>query len=177
MISHELIIQSNADGSYSLYKGINFKGYVVEKGFTYDMASIPKILQPLIAKDDLHFRRATAFHDMGYRYQIGKRDADRLLYDSAKEDGAPFWKLSFVMSGLKIGGWVAYRRHTKDHNARIQGFHAYSWAEQYASNPYHVGSRERAWWNWGWMNKRDNREALDIVGVIPMYPSHNNMIR
>lgn len=98
----------------------------VPKGFTTDLASVPRFLHHLISPSDL--RHASLPHDLIYGYagrvpgryftidQVEcsepwtRRDADRLFARIMREAGVPVWRRRAAYRGVRLGGFLRWRR-------------------------------------------------------------------
>ena len=86
---------------------------IAPKGMTTNYGSVPKILHNVLSptgKPTYGF----VIHD--HLYEIGtysKRISDGILNEAMKVLGVGWFKRSIIMSGLKIGGFVAWNKHRK----------------------------------------------------------------
>lgn len=84
--------------------------YVVPAGFVTDLASIPRILRPIFPVNDEH-RPAAALHDYLYASgEVPRNYADRLFLVAMRDIGVTGWKRLLLWGGVRIGGWVPWRR-------------------------------------------------------------------
>jgi hypothetical protein len=101
----------------------------VPAGFVTDYASVPRWL-PLtwmLVGDTAH--EAAVVHDYVYRTGIVSRAvADHLLHDAALEAGEPRWRAVLLYGGVRVGGWVAWRRYRRAGSATMGAVAPSSWA-------------------------------------------------
>lgn len=87
--------------------------YVVPRGFETDLASIPRILRWLLDQNGTS-RRAAVLHDYLYREQpVSRAIADEIFRRALQAEemiGPGRW---MYWSGVRFGGWLAWRRHAK----------------------------------------------------------------
>ncbi len=86
-------------------------------GKTTDLASVPKLLRPLIDDDEPGLRLAAMLHDAAYRnwpcfspVSLTRREADAMLFDVAVAQGLPAWKAWLVWYGVRLFGWRHWKR-------------------------------------------------------------------
>lgn len=92
---------------------------VVPAGFRCDLASVPRLLRLLFSPFGLH-QRAGCFHDVCYRVQHCRRfQADALFRSIMYDDRVPMLKRLTLYWGVRIGGWVAWRRNA-EHVAKFR---------------------------------------------------------
>lgn len=85
----------------------------VPAGFVSDLASIPRSLWILISPWDIALE--SLFHDVLYRTQPVKRVvADAALMSMLEERGSPWFVRWAVYSGVRMGGWIAWRDNAKE---------------------------------------------------------------
>lgn len=99
----------------------------IPAGFKSDLASVPRVLWSVLASPwDLAL--PALFHDLLYAQQIVKRRvADQTLLSMMEDRGVP-WPIRWtVYLGVRLGGWVAWRKHARELAARS--------AEQKGSEP------------------------------------------
>lgn len=82
----------------------------VDRGFTYDLASIPRALRWLVAPHEIGLA-APLVHDYLYRHGgVTRLEADRALLRLMIEDRVPPARRWMVYRGVRAGGWWAWRR-------------------------------------------------------------------
>lgn len=109
----DLIVKVNDDGrTYTLAKKLEYackrlgKTIEVPEGFITDLASIP------LLGNHRSWSRAAVIHDfLYYTNGISRLEADKVLAEAMKVLKVPFWRRALVISGLAIGGWLAWRKH------------------------------------------------------------------
>lgn len=88
------------------YRSTKGRIYLVPANFITDLASIPRLLQPFIAKDG-NSRRAAVLHDFRYCLKRGTRaEADALFHEALLADGVGTWTARLMWLGVRAGGWV-----------------------------------------------------------------------
>jgi len=95
----------------------------IEVGFKTDFASIPRffwrVLPPMGDGPKGAYGPATVIHDALYQRgevqgrPITRAYADGVLDEICKELGVSAWRRFLIRSGLRIGGWVVWRRYRK----------------------------------------------------------------
>ena len=86
---------------------------IAPKGMKTDYGSIPKILHNVLSPTG---KPTYGFVVHDYLYKIGtysKSISDGILNEAMKTLGVGWFKRSIIMSGLKVGGWVAWKKHRK----------------------------------------------------------------
>jgi hypothetical protein len=97
----------------------------VSKGFTTDLASIPRIARLVFPVNDLH-RPAAVVHDWLYVRQrmlhrpinshcwIKREDADRIFYELMLSLGVSRLKAWVMYRAVRVGGWVFFNRRARE---------------------------------------------------------------
>ena len=89
--------------------------HTAEKGFTTDFSSLPAPVRAFQTLEEV--AAAGTIHDKLYRTgKVSRRVADRIWREIAVA-GSPHaatWKAWLMWLGLRIGGWVAWRKHRKN---------------------------------------------------------------
>lgn len=89
------------------------KELVALKGMKTDYGSIPKILHSVLSPTGKP-TYAYVIHDMLYQDGIySKKVSDKILDEAMKILGTGWFKRKTIMTGLKIGGWVAWNKYRK----------------------------------------------------------------
>lgn len=87
--------------------------YLIPKGFETDLASIPRIFRWLLNQNG-GSRRPAVLHDYLYREQpVSRAIADEIFRRALQAEemiGPGRW---MYWSGVRFGGWLAWRRHAK----------------------------------------------------------------
>ena len=93
---------------------------VVWPGFEFDWDSVPRIpgLHALLKG---RAEKAACYHDWLYRYQerkysrvpqlVTRRQADLAFLDAMKAEGVARRHRWPIYAGVRLGGWVSWRRH------------------------------------------------------------------
>jgi len=97
---------------------VNGTTVTVEAGFTFDLASVPRILWPLIGPMDCSIE-AALLHDRLYRdHEAGgrvfkRREVDRFFYQLMRDQQphpVPYWRRSLAWLAVRLFGWAAWKR-------------------------------------------------------------------
>jgi hypothetical protein len=89
-------------------------------GFISDGASIPRLLwvwpgHPLEGE----FLRASVLHDWMYRTgEASRAQADRLFFEALQADGVSPVRARVMYAGVRVGGWLAWRRYRRAEGPR-----------------------------------------------------------
>lgn len=88
--------------------------FTVPEDFVCDLASVPKFLRSL-AMDWRLTGRSGSVHDCAYKWAeiwgLTRRQADALYYRCLRADGANRVRAYLQWSGIRAGGWAAWRGH------------------------------------------------------------------
>lgn len=88
----------------------------VPAGFTYDLASIPRVIWIIISPVDVALE--SLFHDLLYRKQeIRRRQADQTLLSMMHDRAVPCPIRWFVYLGVRLGGWHAWAKRAAENKA------------------------------------------------------------
>lgn len=85
---------------------------IVEKGFTTDFASIPRLLWAIVgAPADGKYRKIAVVHDKLYRTKglATRIEADHILLEGMKFSGCGWWERHIIYTGVRAGGWCSYK--------------------------------------------------------------------
>lgn len=105
-----------------LFRGDGFV-ITVPEGFATDLASVPRIVWPLVSAWDLSFA-APILHDYIYAYRgvlpsggiypsdrtFTRRQADRLFAQLMAEEGVVFWRRRLAWLAVRLFGWLPWAR-------------------------------------------------------------------
>lgn len=93
---------------------IGDKSIVVPKGFESDGASVPRLLwrsiSPTIHPSTI---AAAILHDWLYRKHLfgwNRYVADACFYSISRSDGLSWWRAALAWLGLRLFGWIAWRK-------------------------------------------------------------------
>ena len=95
----------------------------VPAGFVTDFNSIPRLLTNILPREE--YGEAAVLHDKLYRegklngVVIDRELADRIHREFVQWKGAPAWKVAAMFRGLRLGGWVAWRKYRKAEEAQV----------------------------------------------------------
>ena len=118
--SDPVVKWSLAPGHFILEKGFTCtwerKGKItkrikVRKGFTTDLASIPRIFQNIIPKVGKHIQPSIV-HDWCFEDKVPgmiRKEADQLFLEGMKEVGVSWWKRNLMWAAVRVGGarlWI-----------------------------------------------------------------------
>lgn len=102
-----------------VYESRAGRTYTVPPDFTTDLASIPRLAQPLVPVNGRH-RAAAILHDWLYATQTTTRaEADRLFLEAMADSGVGWVKRQAMYAAVRVGGWVAWRRHAQTAQDRV----------------------------------------------------------
>lgn len=115
-----LELREVGNGRWQLLRDFRFfdpeEGVIcVPKGAITDLYSVPKVVRSLVSKVQ-ETNAPAVIHDWAYRAQLfpekGKSRADAVLNRAMKLHWSPvpWWKRQKIIVGLKLGGWIAYRK-------------------------------------------------------------------
>ena len=91
---------------------------VIDAGFIFDFASIPKIFQLFVAPATGKYRKPALVHDYLYRSKICNRKiADEIFLTLMKYAGVNYFKRHTIYLAVRTGGWVAYNKKRGINNA------------------------------------------------------------
>jgi hypothetical protein len=99
------------------------RAYTVPAGFPTDLDSVPRLpLMWLFFKG--HAVVSAAFHDWLYASGVVPRaEADRLFWLLLRIEGAGRITSAGIWTGVRVGGWNAWRRHRRGLKANIAPGH------------------------------------------------------
>jgi hypothetical protein len=120
----EMIVKAGAPGRWVLARDLFWthpvSGTVVRipAGFETDLASIPRVLRAVFSVNGAH-RKAAVLHDYLYsRGLCSRKRADRLFKLAMKETAVPWWKRNLMFAGVRMGGWVFFRKARKGESVK-----------------------------------------------------------
>lgn len=100
------------DGRWRLMDQLRFEigpwAVVVPQGFEFDMASVPRLLWPLIGPHELS-PAATALHDHLYDAggPVSRREADRAFAElAARHQHVAEWRVTAAYLAVRLFGWL-----------------------------------------------------------------------
>ena len=86
-------------------------GVTVPAGFDTDLASFPRVVEPIMHRNSWCWIAAGVLHDHAYRTHYSSRaDADELLRSVAVAEGAPRWRARVVWLAVRLFGWRAWHQ-------------------------------------------------------------------
>lgn len=108
-----IIISAQNDATfYSKYGPVH-----IRCGDLSDGASVPRFFWPLVSPLDSDMVNAAWPHDVIYRdvdTDFSRWEADKILIEAMKDQGAPLWKRAVVFTGVRAGGWRAWNRYRRN---------------------------------------------------------------
>lgn len=110
-MSYQILWSEGAEKAV-ITKDVWIRGYRIPRGFLWDGASIPTIfVTPLFLKPfDHRIREASLLHDFMYVEGMGRKNADDVFREICIENGLDRFRARVMWAGLRIGGWVPYRK-------------------------------------------------------------------
>ena len=86
--------------------------FTAPAGMITDMTSTPRFIWRIIPPATGKQRKGAVIHDLLYRIQVTTRkEADEIYQDCMKLDGVPSWKRRIIHIGLRVGGWVTWKKN------------------------------------------------------------------
>lgn len=86
----------------------------IEAGYVTDYASIPRLMWRFVGHPAM-FREESLPHDWLYseydKHTYTRAEADRFFREILEERGRPAWKCWAMWLGVRLGGWVPWRRY------------------------------------------------------------------
>lgn len=91
----------------------------IEKGYTYDGATVPRLARWLIERDGVH-RESALLHDFLYENEghidlgdddffYNRKDADQIFRECLKAQGLASWKVFLMYNAVRGFGWTMRR--------------------------------------------------------------------
>ena len=109
---------------YTLAK-IDIAGVHIPAGFSTDFGSVPWFAQWLVSTMGRALPAYLA-HDYIYATQHYSRAyADRLMLEVMRWYGVPWWRRVLAYAGVRLGGWVAWRRNARKRSDIGEAFDGY----------------------------------------------------
>ena len=90
---------------YSLEDDGFILNVVVPAGFISDLASIPRILWPLLPADGV-YQEAAIVHDWMYSKCFSRWLSDGVFRYVMEATKVPYWKRCILFWGVRMGGWM-----------------------------------------------------------------------
>ncbi|MEA1053430.1 DUF1353 domain-containing protein, partial [Lamprobacter modestohalophilus] len=104
-----------------VYRDTSLGTLTVQPGALTDGASIPRLLWTLVGSPmrDWRVLRAAILHDQLYRSlgvdgQLKRAECDAVFRQALIAAGVPAYKAWLYWSGVRIGGWVGWRRYARE---------------------------------------------------------------
>lgn len=113
MFTTSLDLRATEPGEWELLAPLKWAGVAsitVPAGFITDLASLPRLVRPVLDRNGLS-RRAAVLHDWLYCLKTGGRaDADKLFLEALKTEGVGWAARWSMYTGVRAGGWVYWHR-------------------------------------------------------------------
>ena len=93
--------------------------FVIEKGFRFDWASVPRFLQPFLPQRSI-ISIASLAHDKGYQSGIPKGICDGMFRDLLAADNQPYWVRLVMVGAVGLFGASAYDAHRRREQAQYE---------------------------------------------------------
>ena len=103
---------------------------VAESGFDTDLASIPRLVRPILPGNGKE-RRAAVMHDKVYRSgglfvlksggSLTRKQCDQMMLEGMLVDGVLKHRAYLIYWGVRSGGWVTFNKNRRRYMA-IHGF-------------------------------------------------------
>lgn len=112
MADSAFITYETDTGEWLLHNSVEVAGVFIPEGFTFDLASIPRFLWPLVGPFELSIE-APLVHD--YLYRRGglgyytRRQADRIFREVMKEEGIAAWRRWPAWLAVRLFGFTGWR--------------------------------------------------------------------
>lgn len=110
-----LDLRAHAPGEWVLLRPLTFRAadgraFTVPRGFVTDLASIPRLVRPVLDRNG-RSRRAAVLHDFLYVLQpVSRADADELFDEALESDKEPWWSRTAMYAGVRLGGWLYWNQ-------------------------------------------------------------------
>ena len=100
------------------FVSVNWGPLTVPAGMVTDFGSVPRMTKAIVDDDDPRFLRGFLIHDflywragnLGDGRLLTRIDADDVLCECARSDGAPAFKIFVVRAAVRIGGAAAWAK-------------------------------------------------------------------
>ena len=94
------------------YRARDLRAFIVHKGFITDLASIPRLLRPVLDSNGKS-RRPAVLHDSLYCRQLTRRaDADLLFLEALELEGVGWAERTALYLGVRSFGWLYWRKRS-----------------------------------------------------------------
>jgi hypothetical protein len=95
---------------------------VIPPGFTTDLASVPRLAQPIFPVNDRH-RAASILHDYIYVIQDRARAAaDGLFLDAMAMSGVRWVSRRTIWLAVRLGAWLTWETYAQARERDLTGF-------------------------------------------------------
>jgi hypothetical protein len=99
-------------GQWTLENTVEVLGVLVPAGFTFDLASIPRLLWPIIGPFELSIE-APLLHDYLYRNgglgTFSRADVDAMFLDLMRSEEVARWRRWAAWLAVRLFGWAAWK--------------------------------------------------------------------
>lgn len=95
---------------------VNKKRFLIPKNFETDLASIPKIIWPIVSPAHSSLMRPAIIHDWFYRKncKFSRFQTDLIFYYMLKNDGISEFSATTMYAAVRIFGWNYYNENYCD---------------------------------------------------------------
>lgn len=124
----KLVVEAALPTGWTLHTRLRYKTNIgpertiqVPEGFSTDLASIPRLLRPLITKNGPS-RYAAVVHDYLYRLAgtgpkaVPRTEADMIFREAMLDMEVPKWKMFLMHKGVQGLGFIAFNKRKKELN-------------------------------------------------------------
>ena len=89
---------------------VNHEFFYIPAGFKTDLASIPRIVWPIMAPAHSSLIRPAIVHDWFYRMtcDFDRKQTDLIFYHMLRNDGVSLFKASIMYYAVRLFGWQFY---------------------------------------------------------------------
>lgn len=93
---------------------IDGKSFVIPADFETDLASIPRIIWPILSPFHSSLIRPAIVHDWFYRMscEYNRHETDLIFYHMLKNEGVSTIKASIMYYGVRLFGWNYYNEES-----------------------------------------------------------------
>lgn len=112
-----LDLRAHAPGEWVVLRALTFRAhdgraFVIPRGFITDLASIPRLVRPVLDQNGTS-RRAAVLHDFLYcRQTTSRADADELFDEAMELDGVGRVERTLMYAGVRVGGWLYWNKRS-----------------------------------------------------------------
>lgn len=95
---------------FNIEFSVDNQHFIIPKGFETNLASIPRIIWPILAPAHSSLIRPAIIHDWFYRKNCDftRKQTDLILYHMIVNDGISMFKASLIYYSVRAFGWIFY---------------------------------------------------------------------